>query len=189
MTALGITKELVQGIVVSLSVVVGGMLANVTSVADGIVDWTVGSWLLRSVIAIVSGVVTAVVGCGAGMHLGTMMGVVVTSGGSFTTLPVSRALTTMPMLFWGSKEDRVVGMGLDMFLQVLRTLEGFTTEVTFVRLQWNVNSNVRGDMVTLHSGGAALIPATREIEVVCALTANVLLANVFKESLSGWASL
>jgi hypothetical protein len=95
----------------------------------------------------------------------------------------------MTMLFWGSKEDRVVGMGLDMFLQVLRTLEGLTTEVTFVRLQWNVNSDVRSNMVTFHGGGAALIPATCEIEVVGALATNVLLANVFKESLSGWASL
>lgn len=70
-----------------------------------------------------------------------------------------------------------------MFLQILRTLEGLTTEVTLVWFQWDVNSNVRGDVVTLHSGGAALIPATREIEVVCALTANVLLANVFLNSL------
>lgn len=69
-----------------------------------------------------------------------------------------------------------------MFFQVLRTLEGLTTEVTFVRLQWDVDSNVRGNVVTLHSGGAALIPATREIEVICALTTHVLLANVFLNS-------
>jgi hypothetical protein len=187
LTTLGITKELVQGIVISLSVVVGCMLADVTSMADWIVNWTVGSWLLRSVVAVMGGVV-AVTGGRAGMHLGTMM-IIVTSGGSFTTLPVSRALTWVTVLLRGAKENRVVGMCLNVLLQVLGTLEGLSTEVTFVRLEWNVYSDVRGDVVTLHGSGPALIPTTSEVEVVCALSTNMLLANVFKESLGGRASL
>jgi hypothetical protein len=119
LSALGVDKELVQGIVISLSVVVGCMLADVTSMADWIVNWTVGSWLLGCVVAIMGGVV-AVTGGRAGMHLGTVM-IIVASGGSckvlqvsnhFTTLPVSRALTCMTMLLGGAKENRVVGMGL-----------------------------------------------------------------------------
>lgn len=68
---------------------------------------------------------------------------------------------------------------LDVLLQILGTLEGLSTEVTFVRLEWDMDSDVRGDVITLHGGGTALIPTTGEIEVVCALATNVLLANVF----------
>ena len=66
-----------------------------------------------------------------------------------------------------------------MLLQILRTLESLSTEVTFVRLEWDVDSDVRSDMVTLHGSGAALIPTTGEVEVVCAFATDVLLANVF----------
>lgn len=193
LTALGVTEKLVQGIVISLSVVISCMLADVTSVADGIVNWTVGSGLLRSIIAIVGGVV-AVTGR-AGMHLGTMV-IIVASGGSidvalhtFTTLPVSRALTCMTVLFRGAKENGVVGVCLDVLLQILRTLESLSTEVTFVRLEWDVDSDVRSDMVTLYGSSAALIPTTGEVKVICAFATDMLLANVFKESLGGRASL
>jgi hypothetical protein len=50
-----------------------------------------------------------------------------------------------------------------MFLQILRTLERLFTGITFVRLQWDVNTDVGGDMVTLDSGGAARVPATGEV--------------------------
>lgn len=66
-----------------------------------------------------------------------------------------------------------------MLLQILRSLESLPTEVTFVWLQWNVHSDVRGDVVTFYSGGAALIPATREVEVVGAFATNMLLTNMF----------
>lgn len=41
LTTLSITEKIVQGLEATLSVVVGGMLAEVTSVADGIIDWAV----------------------------------------------------------------------------------------------------------------------------------------------------
>lgn len=44
---------------------------------------------------------------------------------------------------------------LNMLLQILRTLECFATEITLVRLQWDVDSNVRSDMITFHSSGSA----------------------------------
>lgn len=65
-----------------------------------------------------------------------------------------------------------------MFLQVLRTLEGLATEVTFVRLQRDMDTDVRGDMVTLDGGGAAGIPPTGQIQVVCALSSDVLLTDM-----------
>lgn len=39
-------------------------------------------------------------------------------------------------------EHSVIGMSLDMLLEILRTLEGLPTELTSVRLQWDVNPNV-----------------------------------------------
>jgi hypothetical protein len=82
------------------------------------------------------------------------------------------------MLFRGSKENRVVGVGLDVLLQVLRTLEGLSAEITFVWLERDVDSNVGSDMVALDSGGAAGVPSTGEVQVVGALSADMLLADV-----------
>jgi hypothetical protein len=65
-----------------------------------------------------------------------------------------------------------------MFLQILRTLECLSTEITFVWLQWDVDADVGGDVVTLDGGGAARVPATGEVKVVCALSSDVLLANM-----------
>jgi hypothetical protein len=48
--ALEITKEIVQGIVITLSGIESSVLANVTSMADRVVDGAV-SLLLRSVVA------------------------------------------------------------------------------------------------------------------------------------------
>jgi hypothetical protein len=44
---------------------------------------------------------------------------------------------------------------LDMLLQVLGTLERLATELTLVRLQRNVNTDVRGDVITLDCGSSA----------------------------------
>ena len=56
---------------------------------------------------------------------------------------------------------------LDVLLQILWSLESLSTEITLVRLQWNVNTNVRGDVITLNSGGTTSVPTTGQIEVVC----------------------
>jgi hypothetical protein len=42
-----------------------------------------------------------------------------------------------------------------MLLQVLGTLERLATELTLVRLQRNVNTDVRGDVITLDCGSSA----------------------------------
>jgi len=72
---------------------------------------------------------------------------------------------------------------LDMLLQVLGTLEGFATEVALVRLQGDVDSDVRGDVVTLDGRSTTVAPLTGQIEVVGALTANMALAHVILRSL------
>ena len=85
-----------------------------------------------------------------------------------------------------------------MFLEILGTLEGFATEFAFVWFQRNMNSNVRGDVVTFDGGGTAATPLARKVEVVGALAAYVALADMFLSTqlismdglncLNGWNS-
>lgn len=70
-------------------------------------------------------------------------------------------------------------MGFNVFLQILRALECLATEITLVWLQRNVDSNVRGDMVTFYGGSPTATPLASQVEVVCALSANMAFANVF----------
>lgn len=77
-----------------------------------------------------------------------------------------------------SNEHRVVGVGLDMLLQILRPLERLAAKLAFVRLQGHMNTDVRRDMVALHRRGAALIPLARQVQVVGALAANMLVTDV-----------
>lgn len=65
-----------------------------------------------------------------------------------------------------------------MLLEILWALESLATEVALVRLQRNVNTDVRSDVVTLDGGGAAVAPLARQIQVVGALAPNVTFANV-----------
>jgi hypothetical protein len=85
------------------------------------------------------------------------------------------------MLLWCAKENRVVGMGLDVLLQVLRTLEGLAAEITFVWFERDVNSDMGSDMITLDSGGTAGVPTTGKVQVVGALSSDMLLADVVLE--------
>jgi hypothetical protein len=72
-------------------------------------------------------------------------------------------------------------MSLHVLLEILGTLECLATEVTFVRLQGNMNAYVRSDVVTLDRGGSARVPSAREVQVVCALPSDMLLTDVFKK--------
>jgi hypothetical protein len=185
LTALGITKEIVQSIISALSVVECCVLSNISPVT--VVYRAVGRSLLRSIVTGVVRVRMAVSGSGTWVH-GSGMIIVTTRVGSFAwCLSVSRVLALV--LLRGSEKDRVVGVSLDVLLQVLRTLEGLPTEVAFVRLQWNVDSDVGGDVVTLDSCGSALIPSAGQVEVVRTLAADMLLADVLKERLCRCASL
>jgi hypothetical protein len=88
------------------------------------------------------------------------------------------AVGTATVGLWGAKQDRVVGVGLDVLFQILGTLESLAAEVALVRLQGDVDTDVRGDVVTLDGGGAAVAPLTGQVQVVCALATNMALADV-----------
>lgn len=70
-----------------------------------------------------------------------------------------------------------------MLLQVLRALERLAAELTLVRLERDVDADVRGDVVTLHGGCPAGVPLTGQVEVVGALAADMALADVLLLSL------
>lgn len=69
-------------------------------------------------------------------------------------------------------------MSLDMLLQILRALESLATEIALVRFEWDVNSDVGGDVVTLDCCGVAGTPLAGQVEVISALTSNMALANM-----------
>ena len=65
-----------------------------------------------------------------------------------------------------------------MLFQVLRTLEGLSTKVTFVWFQRYMDANMGSDVIAFHGGGATISPLTYQVEIVCTLAANVTLAEV-----------
>lgn len=89
----------------------------------------------------------------------------------------------------GGPDFRVVGMSLDVFLQILGPLEGLATEVALVRLQGDMHANVGGDVVTLDGGGVAVTPLASQVQVVSALAADMALADVFLLRASPWSVL
>ncbi len=75
-------------------------------------------------------------------------------------------------------------MGLHVLLEILRALEGLATEVALVRLQGDVDADVRSDVVTLDRGRATRAPLAGKVEVVGALATDVALANVILRAAS-----
>jgi hypothetical protein len=69
-------------------------------------------------------------------------------------------------------------MSLDVLLKILGALESFATEIAFMRLQRNMNTNVRSNVITLDSGSAAVAPLAGQVQVVGAFAANVTFAHM-----------
>lgn len=76
-----------------------------------------------------------------------------------------------------------------MLLQILGTLEALATEVALVRLERNMDTNVRRDVVALDGGCAAIVPAAGQVQIVSALATDMALANVVIEGLGRLAAL
>jgi hypothetical protein len=73
---------------------------------------------------------------------------------------------------------------LNMFLEILRTLESLAAEFALVRLERDVNADVGGDMVALNGRGSALAPLAGQVEVVGRLATDVALADMFLMTVS-----
>lgn len=65
-----------------------------------------------------------------------------------------------------------------MFLEILWSLECLSTEITLVRLQRNVNTDMRCDVITLYSGSTARVPTTSQVEIVGRLATYMTLTDV-----------
>jgi hypothetical protein len=180
--ALSLAEELVESINGSALAVVASRGSTVAKVLrTGIVDrWLVevkaivGRWL-RSVVATRwrSRLVRWI-----GPHL---TGVIIVTGRPLGRLwPVVQS--ALRILVWAN-ENGIVGMGLDMFLQVLRALEGLAAKLTLVRLQGHMHTDVRGDVISLDRSSTARVPLASQVEVVCALAANMALTDVLIEQL------
>jgi hypothetical protein len=79
-------------------------------------------------------------------------------------------------------------MSFDVLLEILRTLERFATEIALVRLERDVDANVRSDVIALDRGRVAVTPAAGEVQVVRRLATDVLFADVFLEGqLASWS--
>ena len=75
-------------------------------------------------------------------------------------------------------EDRVVRMGFDMLLEILRPLESLTTELASMRLEWYMNTDVRGDVIALYDSDTTVRPCASQVKIVGAFATNVGLADV-----------
>ncbi len=69
-------------------------------------------------------------------------------------------------------------MCLDVFLEILRTLERLAAKVAAMGLQRDVNTNVGGDVIAFDDLNAAGAPCALQIEVVGALATDVVLTHV-----------
>jgi len=184
LSTLGAAEEVVNHVVGALSVITAGSSTVSKVLGTGIVDGR-----LVEVETIVGGGLGSIVtatrmaclmskGSCVSSHLTSV--IIIARGALWRLWPVVES--TLRILGWANKY-RVIGMGLDMLLQVLRTLERLAAELTLVRLERNMDTDVRGDVISLDRGSSARVPLASQVEVVCALATNMALANMLVDSL------
>lgn len=173
---LGLAKKLVQ-VIISTSAVVA---TTVAQRLGAVVNWLLvvshrGTVGLSGVLRVVASVrrPRSPEGCGTSPHLA----VVVVEAGWALGSAIGGGHATM-LILGRPDEDAVIGVGLDMLLEILGAFERLSAEVALMRLERNVNSNVRGDVITLDGGSATRVPLACEVQVVGALPSDVLLAQM-----------
>lgn len=88
----------------------------------------------------------------------------------------------------GTRQDRIIGVCLDVLLQILRTLEALAAELALVWLERYMDTDMRGDVIALDCGGSARVPLTSKAQVVGALATNMSLTYVFLEQVNSSAN-
>jgi len=175
--ALGAVEEIVDHVKGTLavkamlgSVVVAKVLGTLVVQRRLVEVETVVGRRLRCVVA--SRVSARVLEVGAHLTI-----VIVVAGRLVHVRPVVHAALGLGLLV-GADEDRVIRVRLDVLLQVLRTFEGLAAELTLVRLQGHMHTDVGSDVVSLDGGSAARVPLASEVEIVGALATNMALTDV-----------
>jgi hypothetical protein len=69
-------------------------------------------------------------------------------------------------------------MCLDMLFQILGSFERFATEIALVRLERHMDSDVRGDVISLDRRGATVSPLAGQVQIVGRLATHVFLTDV-----------
>ncbi len=69
-------------------------------------------------------------------------------------------------------------MCLDVFLEILWTLEGLAAEFAAMRFQWNMDADVGCNVVAFDDLDATCSPCALQVEVVGAFTTDVAIADV-----------
>jgi hypothetical protein len=157
MATLGITEELIQGIKSTLAAVIGiGCSSSVvhvfTATAQRLVVHTAAK-RRGMVLVVAAGMTTWMWLTKSGRVSAHLAIVVIIARGSLSRASVSRVHTAVALR--GSDEHRVIGMRLDMFLEILWSLEGLAAEITLMWFQRHMNPDVRGDVVALDRGSPA----------------------------------
>jgi hypothetical protein len=142
-------------------------LVEVQSIVGRRLGSVVAAWM-RLMLIIRSHLAIVIIVAGRLVHMGPV---------------VDTTLLRLWSVLGGTDQNRVVGMSLDMLLQVLGALERLATELALVRLEGNMNTDMRSNVVALHSSGATRVPVACEIQIVCALATNMALTDVLIERL------
>jgi hypothetical protein len=180
LATLEVAEELVQCIVATLAIV---SMVSVLPLAQGIVHIAVGMRVcgLRGRVRLI-----VLRGGVCILRVDTVDGALKVMSGSGISLGVLREHHVRVLhARLGRPNLGVVGMGLDMLLQILGALERLAAEVTLVRLERHMYPDVRSDVVPLDGCGVTSTPLAGEVEVVSTLASNVAFANVLIESLGG----
>ena len=80
---------------------------------------------------------------------------------------------------WPTSSRRIIGVGLDMLLQVLGPLERLAAEFASMGLKRDMDTDVRGDVIALDNGNVAVGPTAGQVEVVGTLATDMPLADMF----------
>ena len=65
-----------------------------------------------------------------------------------------------------------------MLFEILWALEGFPAEFASMRFQWNVNSDMRSDVVAFDDCDVTITPSALEVQIICAFASNVAITDM-----------
>lgn len=84
-------------------------------------------------------------------------------------------------------QDSIVGVGLDVLLQILWPFERLSTKLTSMRFQGHMDTDVGCDVIPLDNLDLTIAPSADEVEVVGALATDMGFANVILRMTSALA--
>lgn len=77
-------------------------------------------------------------------------------------------------------------MNFLVLFKILGALERFLAYLAYMRLQRSVDSKMACDVITFGTGGSTVLPFASETKIICALSADMVVAEMIIEDL--WIS-